>query len=380
MSIGVKLESYSLITAHARCLGHASDVQYANIPDGVSFHGVPRFYRNSLVALRRAVCQSWVPADVQFGIHFGDILDGFQPKAESEAALSVVLDAFAQLGKPTYHMLGNHCLYNLPRKRLNERLGIPPAADGGSYYSFSPHPAWLFVVLDAYDISLLGWPEDHERHLLAEGVLHEKNPNKEKNSPEGLVGVARRFVKFGGGASEVQLQWLQQQLQVAAENSQNVVICSHLPLNPGTCPPACLLWNYEEVLNILQQSGVVVATMAGHTHQNGYMLDEAGIHHIVLPAVLETPPGRDAHGWVEVWQDMLLLQGVDTCMSYEIQLSSAAMQRQQIVLNKQDRKHQVVQDMQQRQQGQRQQQGQQQHHHLHQPQQQTEQLGSLHVA
>jgi hypothetical protein len=37
---------------------------------------------------------------------------------------------------------------------------------------------------------------------------------QEKNSPEGLVGVARRFVKFGGGVSEVQLAWLEQQLQV----------------------------------------------------------------------------------------------------------------------------------------------------------------------
>lgn len=56
-----------------------SDVQYADIPDGVSFHGVPRFYRNSLVALRRAVThlqQSGLP----FAIHFGDIVDGFQAR------------------------------------------------------------------------------------------------------------------------------------------------------------------------------------------------------------------------------------------------------------------------------------------------------------
>jgi manganese-dependent ADP-ribose/CDP-alcohol diphosphatase len=39
---------------------------------------------------------------------------------------------------------------------------------------------------------------------------------QEKNSPEGLVGVARRFVKFGGGVSDVQLEWLEQQLQVRA--------------------------------------------------------------------------------------------------------------------------------------------------------------------
>uniref|UniRef100_A0A383VZW1 Manganese-dependent ADP-ribose/CDP-alcohol diphosphatase n=1 Tax=Tetradesmus obliquus TaxID=3088 RepID=A0A383VZW1_TETOB len=323
--------------------GVISDVQYADIPDGTSFHGVPRYYRNALVALQRAVSSGWVPAGVEFGIHFGDIVDGFQARdgqEKSEQALSDVLQAFSQLPHPTYHMLGNHCLYNLPRARLNKRLGITPlldpaaAAEGASYYAFSPHPTWLFVVLDAYDVSLLGWPDSHPRHLQAEALLAQHNPNKEKNSPEGLVGVARRFVKFGGGVSEAQLAWLEQQLQAAKQRSQNVLVCSHLPLLPDTCPPACLLWNYEHVLQLLRQSGVVVATMAGHTHQNGYLVDEAGIHHLVLPAVLETPPGRDAYGTVEVLADRLLLKGVDTCMSAVVKLSAEAVQRQQAVLQR----------------------------------------------
>lgn len=36
------------------------------------------------------------------------------------------------------------------------RLDIPTAADGGSYYSWVPHPGWRFISLDSYDISLLG--------------------------------------------------------------------------------------------------------------------------------------------------------------------------------------------------------------------------------
>lgn len=86
--------------------------------------------------------------------------------------------AFDQLqGRRTYHMLGNHCLYNLPRPQLNEMLQIPAAADGASYYSFSPHLAWRCVVIDAYDISLLGWPDDHPRHLQAQAILDRENPN-----------------------------------------------------------------------------------------------------------------------------------------------------------------------------------------------------------
>jgi len=37
---------------------------------------------------------------------------------------------------------------------------------------------------------------------------------QEKNSNNGLVGVNRRFVKFGGGITEQQLAWLAQQLEV----------------------------------------------------------------------------------------------------------------------------------------------------------------------
>eukprot|EP00775_Hariotina_reticulata_P008244 gene8244-8434_t len=288
------------------CFGCVSDVQYADIPDGCSFHGVPRFYRNALVGLRRAV-EGWQSAEVDFGIHFGDILDGFQARegqAKSEESLTAVLDCFEPLGKPVLHLIGNHCLYNLSRDRLHQRLNIPPAADGGSYYCYSPHPAWRLLFLDAYDISLLGWPEDHPRHQQAENILNQHNPNQEKNSPDGLVGVQRRFVKFGGFCNQITAVYS----KAAKDSGQCVLVASHLPLYPGTCPPACLLWNYEEVLQVLQQSGVVAATIAGHTHQNGYLVDTAGIHHLVLPAIVETPPGRDCYGWVEVFRDRLQLK------------------------------------------------------------------------
>lgn len=35
-----------------------------------------------------------------------------------------------------------------------------------------------------------------------------------KNMPDNLTGVQRRFVMFGGGVSEEQLGWLEQELQV----------------------------------------------------------------------------------------------------------------------------------------------------------------------
>ncbi len=72
---------------------------------------------------------------------------------------------------------GNHCLYNLPRRVLNERLGMGKA-EGASYYAFQPHPQWRFIVLDGYDVSLLGWTPEHPNHQLALQTLNERNPNE----------------------------------------------------------------------------------------------------------------------------------------------------------------------------------------------------------
>lgn len=170
-----------------RCfrVGIVSDVQYADIKDGHSFLGIPRYYRASLDGLRRAVL-GWQAQSVDFGIQFGDLIDGFNPKDQSEAAMKAVLNEFALLQKPVYHMIGNHCLYNLSRQRLNEHLNIQGV---NSYYSFSPHKAWRFVVLDGYDVSMLGWPEEHPLHRQAKAILDERNVNEVSPgiSPSALI-------------------------------------------------------------------------------------------------------------------------------------------------------------------------------------------------
>lgn len=67
---------------------------------------------------------------------------------------------------------------------------------------------------------------------------------QEKNSPDGLEGTARRFVKFGGGASAQQLAWLRQQLEEALVQDQHCIVCCHLPLQPDTCELQYSAWQY----------------------------------------------------------------------------------------------------------------------------------------
>lgn len=297
--------------------GVITDVQYADIPDGRSFLGVPRYYRHSILVLQRAV-QNWNNLrKLKFAVNCGDIVDGFCPKDQSLNAVKKVVSEFENFNGPVHHMIGNHCLYNLPRDKLLPLLKNPNL-DGRAYYDFTPSPEYRFVILDGYDISAIGWPQEHPHTLEALKILGEKNPNSDKNSPAGLVGLERRFLKFNGTVGKEQLEWLDDVLQDATKLNQKVVICCHLSLHPGASSPAALLWNYDEVMGIVHRYNCVKVCLAGHDHKGGYSVDSHGVHHRVLEAALECPPGTDAFGHIDVFDDRLLLVGADRMQSTEM--------------------------------------------------------------
>jgi len=252
-------------------------------------------------------------------LHLGDILDGLQAvagRAASEESLQRVLSAFSPLPVPVHHCIGNHCLVNLPRPVLQAALRTPvnPAARGAAFYSFALGPGFRCVVLDSYDVSLLGWEDQADaRCVAARELLAARNGvNWEAgnvNSPSGLLGPDRRFVGFGGGASEGQLEWLQATLAAAQAERERVFVVLHTPLHPASSPPVCLLWNYEQVLSLCAAHSACVATLAGHAHGGGYHCDEAGIHHLVLPAILECEPGTNAFGHLDVYEHGFAVRG-----------------------------------------------------------------------
>uniref|UniRef100_A0A7I4AXK9 Calcineurin-like phosphoesterase domain-containing protein n=1 Tax=Physcomitrium patens TaxID=3218 RepID=A0A7I4AXK9_PHYPA len=224
--------------------GVITDIQYADIDNGRSFLGVPRYYRHALIGVQRAV-QAWnKKGDLSFAIHFGDLVDGFCPKEKSRTAFNTVLSELAKFqGGHVYHMIGNHCLYNLPRQELNQILHIPTSkSEQRSYYSFSPMPEFLFVALDGYDISTLGWPTDHPHFKAAMELLNRRNPNDEKNSPVGLRGVNQRFVKFNGAVGEKQLEWMETKLQEAQDAGQKAQI------RMATSTSTTIISHFEELV------------------------------------------------------------------------------------------------------------------------------------
>ncbi|XP_025018906.1 manganese-dependent ADP-ribose/CDP-alcohol diphosphatase isoform X2 [Python bivittatus] len=272
--------------------GIIADIQYADIEDGYDFLGIHRrYYKHSLCCLQNAI-EDWNGTGVQFVIQLGDIIDGFNAQHKtSEKALQEVMKEFKKLSAPVHHIWGNHELYNFSRnylmqselntKYLEDQTLLNnstrdqsstgnPTTEFYYAYQFSPMPKFRFILLDAYDLSILGRETSTKKYKESLQLLQEKNQNENLNSPIGLVEC--NFVQFNGGFSQDQLDWVDKVLTYADENQERVVI-------------------------------------AGHLHYGGYCLDSHGVHHLTLEGIIETPPESNAFGTIYVYNDRLVLKG-----------------------------------------------------------------------
>ena len=324
--------------------GVIADIQYANIPDGTSYAGVPRYYRHSLETASHAATH-FENDNVELVLNLGDIVDGKCQDVvgnggdelpagvdPGEVAVDDVLDALsAYKSGPILHTYGNHELYNLEREKLGEKLGIQFVKEEyGDLvgYRSHVHNGIRFVVLDTYDINILRrCPDSSGKHREAVETLTRENPNfpDQANSPEGLVGVQKRYVAFNGAVDAPQLDWLSKTLEEARQNGEKAIILSHQPILPGSSSPVCLVWNYKDVLKVLRKyNDVVVASFAGHAHKGGYKRDRSGIHFRVIEAALENPAPNKTYAMVDVYGDRLAVRGYGNCTSAVYDISHAS--------------------------------------------------------
>lgn len=156
---------------------------------------------------------------------------------------------------------------------LNKKLGLGTDCPTGiSFYVIQPHKSLRVIFADGYDISVLGWPPGHPSHEAAVALLAEKNPNQNKNMPEGLVGLERRFVQFGGGATQCQLDWIRDEITEAAGQGQKVSCLLLQRVTTGSFAGSC------KVLFCINARAI------------GASRDAACVHYFPLAGACHLPP------------------------------------------------------------------------------------------
>ena len=96
---------------------------------------------------------------------------------------------------------------------------------------------------------------------------------------EGFRGVEWEVGAANGGVGATQLEWLRAELKRSKENEEKVLIFCHLLVHPKTTSGTgrTLLWNYDEVLEVIQKvgDGCVKCVFSGHQHEGGVHVGRA---------------------------------------------------------------------------------------------------------
>lgn len=230
-----------------------ADIQYADKDTAGT-----RFYRESPAKLH-SVAADLNRAQPAFIIHLGDLTDG-QPKPElCKQDVETIAAALKCVTARWKHVLGNH-----DAKAGRELLAGPLGFKEFRYEFTLPKLAgWRFVVLDGNDAGY--------------GIF-----------------------------SAQQLDWFRSVLAQAKTRQERVICFCHFPLikekDKGhvAAKPA-------PVLKVLEESGCVVAWLAGHDHTGGYVLRN-GIHHLTLRGMCETKD-KPAAAVIRLFSDHLSITG-----------------------------------------------------------------------
>ncbi|XP_035214887.1 manganese-dependent ADP-ribose/CDP-alcohol diphosphatase-like isoform X2 [Stegodyphus dumicola] len=318
--------------------GVLTDVQYADCDDRPAAYDPSkvRFYRGSLSQVDQAF-KHWNNSHlkVKFVLQLGDIIDGLNHSlGGSYTALQNTLEHFERHSSiPTFHTVGNHELYNFNRNELAQlfyesvmKINIPPEVFCPYkpqkenlelvapilYYKFCPVKSLKCISLDCFDISVLGYDTHHPSYKEASAILttmHGHNVFDDWDCNGTLEGLDVRFQQMNGAVGAEQMEWLDRELKESDELGQKVIVFGHVSLCPDSTDWSCLLWNYDEVMNIFHRYKCVVAYFSGHSHVTGYARDSHGISYIVFTGIVETPPETSAFSTVSVYEDRVEVNG-----------------------------------------------------------------------
>ena len=206
---------------------------------------------------------------VDFLIELGDFKDQDSPPVEQKTLsyLQAVENVYQGFNGPTYHVLGNHDLDSISKGQFLAGVENTDIDSRRSYYSFDLN-GLHFVVLDA--------------NFKADGSDYDHG----------------NFDWTDTNIPPAELDWLKQDLATAPGPA---ILFVHQLLD-GT--GSYYVKNADDVRQILQKSGKVLAVFQGHHHEGSYSYIRQ-IHYYTLKAQVEGPgPENNSYAIVEIRPDM----------------------------------------------------------------------------
>ncbi len=279
------LAMWSTEDSHARfaaemplvSFGLLTDVQYADAPAEGERHF--RESATKLVAAAGVLAAKNLP----FTLHLGDLID------RDFKSFDPVLEILRKLEHPVHHLLGNHdyTVAEEMKSKVCAKLEMPH-----DYHSFT-HAGVRFVMMDTNDLSVYKHPENSQKTREAERWM--RRLSMERNL---------ELKPWNGAVSAEQLEWLERELTAADEAAQPAIVCGHHPLLPAE---GYELWNYAEVVALIERHPSVVASFSGH-HHAGAEIIRNGIPYITFKSMLHVPDNT-AYSIIRLFKDKLEIEG-----------------------------------------------------------------------
>jgi predicted phosphodiesterase len=272
--------TYPFTSRLKSCFGIVTDSHYADTAARDN-----RFFRESADKMTECV-ELMNEKKVNFLIELGDFKDQDSKPSEEKtiAYLRSIEEIFQQFNGPTYHVLGNHDVDSISKEQFQENIKNANIRESSCHYSYD-FKRIHFIVLDA--------------NFRTDGTAYNHG---NFNSSDTYI-------------PEAELNWLTQNLTCTALPS--IVFChQQLGGRGGT-----YVKNAEEVRDILQESGKVLAVFNGHEHRGGYRLIE-GIHYYTLKGMIEgAGPENNSYAIVEILNDnSIVVTGYRKAVSKELSL------------------------------------------------------------
>lgn len=219
-------------------IGLITDIHYAD-----KTRVNTRYYRDSLKKMKTAVAY-FNEVRPHFIVQMGDLVDAAESVETELEYLATIEAEFAKAKPPRHYVLGNHCVDTLTKEEFIANTGATKP-----YYSFD-RGGFHFVILDAC------FREDGEPY--GRNNSHWRDTN----------------------IPPVELKWLKEDL---ANTKKSTILFIHQRLDETQHHSVN---NNDEVREILEASGKVLAVFQGHSHENEYAMVN-GIHYCVVRAMVE---------------------------------------------------------------------------------------------